>query len=197
MSLFDTLVADADVHVLGSAPGASLPPSDRAALLVAVNGSFLPWPDLVPDILILNGHTVISDNPAQRLTRDLLRDRRAGHVVAIANLAGLEAFRALGLGWGSVEVIDKAQRQRACERATGLRFRGDSGDRIPSTGVTALCLAILGGARRLSFSGIGLADGYSYVPGAFVRKHVEVDRRALQALAQGDRGIVPTPIDRP
>lgn len=188
MSQFRTLMAGAHVHVLGSAPGACLPPDDHPYILMAVNGSFLPWPDLVPDILLINGHTVVSADPVQQMTRRAMQGRRVGHMLGIANLAGPEHFAALGLHWDGMEMIDRTQRQQACEQATRLRFPGDRGEHIPSSGVTALCLAINAGVQRLTCSGISLTGGYSYDPGDHVRKHVDVDRRALQALGiDGER----------
>ncbi|WCP15086.1 hypothetical protein sphantq_03543 [Sphingobium sp. AntQ-1] len=185
-------MAGAHVHVLGSAPGACLPTGPAPYVLMAVNGSFLPWPTLVPDIVLLNGHTVVSDNPAQQMTRSLMRGRHATHVLAIADMASLDAFATIGLGWDSIEAMDRAARQRACEQATGLRFRGDRGDRIPSSGVTALCIAIDAGATGVTFSGISMEGGYSYAPGDHARKHIDVDRRALQALGLNPDQLDPT-----
>ena len=182
MSLIRGLLKGADVHILGSAPGAKLAPSGPTGILVAVNGSFLPWPGLIPDIVLLNGDPVVSKGPGPKMTRARLRGQSVGHVLAIADADRIDAFPTLEMDWRSIEAISRDERQAECERATGLRFEANYGKRIPSSGVTALCIAANAGARSISFSGISMAGGYSYDAGAFGRNHVEVDTLALQAL---------------
>ncbi len=186
MTPFQTLVSGKDVFVLGSAPSASLDARPPGARVIASNGSLIPFPNLVPDILVVNNFTARGGSQVARLSLRGLAGRSARHLVAVTGLQPfdtvLASLASAGLAWDSAEELTIEARNSIVEIALGRPLQGAIGDNTASTGVTALAWAHQSGAASLTLSGISLKGNHSYIDRPTVRKHADIDAEILARL---------------
>ncbi|KGH24264.1 hypothetical protein [Comamonas testosteroni] len=176
------------VFVLGSAPNAAIPSDIDRYFVIAANGAIAAFPDLVPDVLILNGWALVDASGVGPETRAQLRGRSVKRLVIIDNLKPSDKSTAsrvleLGIQYEHIEFWSKVARAEICSNASGIQYAGLTGNDIPSTGVTAICYAI-SLSRDVTVSGISLeSEGHSYSSGNYKRGHMEVDSETLKAIA--------------
>lgn len=172
------------ILVLGSAPGALIPADIENYFVIAANASIAPFPDLVPDVLILNGATLVGQRGIAPVSREQLRGRSVRHLIVIDNhkdakIAAIES----GIDYRTIDFWTKEKRRDVCALQSKITYPGLAGNEIPSTGVTAICYALALGGDVL-VSGINVhSDGHSYGNETFARGHIEWDTRTLQAIA--------------
>lgn len=180
--------AQKPVFVLGSAPNAVIPSDIDTYFVIAANGAIAAFPSLVPDVLILNGYTLVDASGVGPETRARLQGRRVKKLIVIDNLQKSDKSTAsrvleLGIQYERIEFWSKVQRAETCINASDIQYAGLSGNDIPSTGVTAICYAI-SLSKDVTISGIGIeSDGHSYSSGNYKRGHIEVDSQTLKAIA--------------
>ncbi|WP_322028268.1 hypothetical protein [Burkholderia sp. BCC1981] len=174
------------VFVLGSAPGVSLSVRHEDDIVIAINGSLIPFPSIVPDILFINAYTTIARTEVARKTMARLGGLKVRHVVGIETGQGLsdmlDALAAAGMQWESASAMTREERRDVTGRAIGRVPDGDRGDAVLSTGVTALAWAVEQRATTIRWDGFSLQGGHSYLPDATNRDHVRVDSEALVRL---------------
>lgn len=174
-----------DIIVLGSAPGASIPKDHSNYFIVAANGAISPFPLLVPDVLILNGWTLSATRGIGIKSRDNLRGRKVRKLIVIDNTPDARKLATeSGIDYESIEFWSKEERKNVCVKQSKIDYPGgNSGNGIPSTGVTAICYA-LNFNSAVYISGIDTKiDGHSYSEDNFKRGHILEDERTMNALA--------------
>ncbi|WVH13939.1 hypothetical protein CASP1_00016 [Alcaligenes phage CASP1] len=178
------------ILVLGSAPGASLPHDIENYFVIAANASIGAFPDLIPDVLVLNGYTLHSVKGIAPESKRKLEGRTVKHLIVIDNVPDIEALiKKSGIMYQSLEIWSRQKRADVCSYQSGIEYSGLGGNDIPSTGVTAICYA-LGFSADVFVSGISIqSDGHSYSKEKFKRGHVDVDGRTLSAISGRYKGI--------
>lgn len=172
------------ILVLGSAPGAKIPPDIANYFVIAANAAIAPFPNLVPDVLILNGATLVGQRGIAPVSRDQLRGRAVRHLIVIDNHkdAKVAAIKS-GIDHRTIDFWAKEKRRNVCSLQSKITYPGLAGNEIPSTGVTAICYA-LGFSVDVFISGINTSlDGHSYSNENFPRGHLEWDKKTLAAIA--------------
>lgn len=172
------------ILVLGSAPGALIPADIENYFVIAANAAVAPFPDLVPDILILNGATLVGQRGIAPESRDQLRGRSVRNLIVIDNHNDAkQAAINSGINYGTLDFWTKEKRRDVCVRQSKITYPGLAGNDIPSTGVTAICYA-LGFGKDVLVSGINVhTDGHSYGTEIFQRGHIEWDTATLRAVS--------------
>ncbi len=178
------------ILVLGSAPGAIIPHEINSYFVIAVNASIGAFPEIVPDVLLLNGWTLRGTRGIAPESQQKLKGRAVKHLIVIDTVPDIsDLIKGSGIIYQSLEIWSRQKRADVSSYQTGFSYAGATGHDIPSTGLTALCYAL-----RLStevyISGINTrSDGHSYSDKNFTRGHVETDRKILAALAGGYKEI--------
>lgn len=172
------------ILVLGSAPGAVLPHNVENYFVITANASIGAFPEIIPDVLLLNGWTLHGTQGIAPESRQKLEGRAVKHLIVIENAPDISTLiKGSGIIYQSLEIWSRQKRADVCSYQSGFGYAGLAGNDIPSTGVTALCYA-LGFSAEVFVSGINTrSDGHSYSEEIFTRGHVEVDRKTLAALA--------------
>ncbi|MDN7904503.1 hypothetical protein QZM18_10270 [Burkholderia diffusa] len=174
------------VFVLGSAPGVSLSSRHENDVVIAINGSGIPFPSIVPDILFINAYTTVARTEVARKTMARIGGLKVRHIIGIETGQGLDemlqALAAAGLQWDSASAMTREERRDVTGRAIGRAPDGDRGDAVLSTGVTALGWAVEQGAVTIRWDGFSLLGGHSYLPDSTNRDHVRVDSEAFVRL---------------
>lgn len=182
------IAAQKAIFVLGSAPNAVIPSEIGRYFVIAANGAIAAFPDLVPDVLMLNGYALVENHGVGPETRSRLRGRRVKKLIVIDNLKKSDKSTAsrvleLGIQYEDIEFWSKVGRAETCTNASGIQYAGLTGNDIPSTGVTAICYA-LSLSNDVTISGINVeSDGHSYSGETHKRGHIEVDSKTLEAMA--------------
>lgn len=172
------------ILVLGSAPDARVPADIENYFVIAANAAIAPFPDLVPDVLILNGATLVGQRGIAPVSREQLRGRSVRRLIVIDNhkdakIAAIES----GIDYRTIDFWTKERRRDVCGLQSKITYPGLSGNDIPSTGVTAICYALCFGVD-VFVSGINVfSDGHSYGTESFKRGHIEWDTATLRAVS--------------
>jgi hypothetical protein len=192
------------ILVIGSSPNVVVPPDVNSYYIVAANASIAAFVSLVPDVLMMNCSMLVDEKEIGPASREGLKGRHTRKrkllIIHNAPFSFDEAVRRAaqtGLTWNSLERMGRVERKRICEAAAGIDYFGDSGDDVPSTGVTAICYSLLQ-TTNVTVSGISPAEnGHSYCrSAAFNRQQVDVDSRTLTALSSRIKLIAPSPVKR-
>lgn len=172
------------ILVLGSAPCARIPADIENYFVIAANAAIAPFPDLVPDILILNGATLVGQSGIAPESREQLRGRSVRQLIVIDNHkdAKIAAFES-GVAYQAIDFWTKEKRRDVCSMQSKTTYPGLAGNDIPSTGVTAICYALCFGAD-VFVSGINIhTNGHSYGNEEFARGHNQWDTETLRAIS--------------
>ena len=169
------------VHVLGSGPDGVLPEPDEVLVCVNLSASQPVLKGREPAITVIDFEGVSPEGiekAGRREFKTRLRDIQLGHlIVCQSNDSVGGEVDALGAQFESVTRLYNIQRNRLLRRAIGLKSVGFSPSSMPSTGVTAVALAVAASAASVRMSGFSLAQS----PRKSIAEHFyEVDgNRAL------------------
>ena len=175
------------VVVLGSAPGAILPPRGHYDRLVCVNGSgsVAMRYGLTPDATVIVGYLTGTDKGVSPASRKVLAGCFTDFLVFVSAGQkfedGLATLQSSGFGYQRVREIDPLERAAIVETVCGQSLGLGPRDERVSNGMFATALAIWAGASRVILAGFSLQGGHSYLEGT-PRYHIDGDQRFLQTV---------------
>ena len=167
--------------VIGSAPGVKLPTETCNDYLIAANGGVNAAKNRYIDLLVTTSFLFRENNTrAEQRTIEMMSYSHIGSacVYESAPLTGYYNWVSEDIRlvlWNTTTSFKHAYRDEVVTKAlgTGIHTR-------VSTGVWAVCLALVSGAAEVVITGVGLSNGHSNIPwDKAARDHVIEDRQAL------------------
>ena len=150
------------VHVLGSGPDGLLPEPDEVLICVNLSATQPILGDREPVVTVIDFEGLAEtgrDKIGRREFKNRLRGRGLGHLVVCQSNGSVGGpVGALGARLDSVTAIHNVKRNRLLRRVTGLKSVGFTPSLMPSTGITAVALAVAGGAASVRLSGFSLTQ---------------------------------------
>ena len=185
MELIEPLCHGRHVIVVGSAPGAVLPPYQDREVVIGANGGAAVARQLgrMVDVLVTTSHLFRRDASASEwFTQQSLSGLRVASMwVDIKNGPMLSSFEVIG---DRIQTVNPIQRSRIVRDACGS-------DLWVSTGLFAICLALVSGALSVEIAGISLHAGHAGQPrDRSPRHHVAEDSECLHLFSGLDRVMV-------
>lgn len=186
--------------IVGSAPGASLPPLHEYSKCLCVNGSpYIANKHSIPvDLTVLVGFTTSMKKDISSLSMEKLSGIHSQELLFISagdNIEnGISELKSNGFTYDRISEINPLERAaiigEICGEELGL---GKRDDRI-SNGVFTIVLALWAGAEKVIISGFSLQGGHDYAKDT-ARYHLNGDTKCLGILARQYSNVTTTSND--